>query len=1029
MIIRTNMSSLRSFRESRKTNQALQKNLAKLSSGLQINCAGDDAAGLSISEKMRAKITELDRCQDNVSEGLTLAKTADAALAEINDMLCRAHFLCVEAENGTYSEQERAAISDELNQLFSEIDRISSSSHYNAIPLFRDKAAPPAPAPEPDDVETYHFEYEETITPLGPDQLDIWGTMDFVKTEDFDTAEKAQAAEAVFQLDSSIDLNDASTLEGKSIKIGSYTYTFTSNPSITPTMSVDLTKYATAKDALLSLKNVSHDISDVSVADDGTVTLVGAVTDLTASVTIDGKPIKFTVPDGNGASKNGLMVENSTGDQIIQQVDGSGTKNNQPVYSQCTTKFSLSKITAPLTQEQAAYLNQNSLSFYTAWPVNNNYTYRYTDVKLSGFTAGMTRDEVGAKLAIAVGAASDATIKLSSSYNSSTGDLEVTVKKDGFDGPLRAYMRETKPSGSPQIDYDDKSKWSSSALKFSVQSTSGTMETGPTMTITIPPQSPPFSFNINGYYDYLYYDSTNTPLTSNGYPYTKYSDTPDYKIDTSAIGNVHSDLLNRIADYAKRMSDVDSVSISGNTITIRGNVNSSINLSLKGITTTVTPYKSTSTSVPSEYVLSDGKSCDFSQEASAVFDLGSNIGGLAGKGFSFDGRRIEFTNGPGVSGIYEDVDISACQNAADVAKAVGDKLGSSYTVTVDASNKLTISTTRKNYSYVSVTDGTEGIMSGASVEFSGGKNVGHSQKTLDFSSINANNLDTLLGKGFRINCATCAGEYINVFFCWKNDGSIPASFQRLDKDTGEMRTIHNIPVELSKVTSGDKIVESIVAQVKPSLNHYTDVAVGDPPTTLIAMEKRFGDVRDQNGKLYLGQVQTGLETNFTYTVSVKKVLDNPKEEEPEPDMEIWPSVVLEKRDLKIYVGSEMDGQYIPVHLPYIDLERLNLCPPEQVDLNKEKQDAALWLERVDHANIAISEARGTIGADYNRLEHAFQELAVEHEELTDSESRIRDADVAQLMMENVKLQILSQSQQTMMAQANTLPQQVLQLLA
>ena len=478
------------------------------------------------------------------------------------------------------------------------------------------------------------------------------------------------------------------------------------------------------------------------------------------------------------------------------------------------------------------------------------------------------------------------------------------------------------------------------------------------------------------------------------------------------------------------MSDVDNVSISGNTITIKGNVNSSINLSLQGITTTVTPYKSTSTSVPSEYVLSDGKSCDFSQEASAVFDLGSSIGGLAGKGFSFNNRRIEFTNGgPGVSSIYEDVDISACQNAADVAKAVGDKLGSSYTVTVDASNKLRISMMRESYSYVSVTDGTEGIMSGASVEFSGGKNVGHSQKTLDFSSINANNLDTLLGKGFRINCATCAGEYINVFFCWKNDGSIPASFQRLDKDTGEMRTIHNIPVELSKVTSGDKIVESIVAQVKPSLNHYTDVAVGDPPTTLIAMEKRFGDVRDQNGKLYLGQVQTGLETNFTYSVSVKKVLDNPKEEEPEPDMEIWPSVVLEKRDLKIYVGSEMDGQYIPVHLPYIDLERLNLCPPEQVDLNKEKQDAALWLERVDHANIAISEARGTIGADYNRLEHAFQELAVEHEELTDSESRIRDADVAQLMMENVKLQILSQSQQTMMAQANTLPQPVLQLLA
>ena len=67
------------------------------------------------------------------------------------------------------------------------------------------------------------------------------------------------------------------------------------------------------------------------------------------------------------------------------------------------------------------------------------------------------------------------------------------------------------------------------------------------------------------------------------------------------------------------LSNVDNVSISGNTVTIRGNVNSSINLSLQGITTTVTPYKSTPTSAPSKYVLSDGKLCDFSQEASALF--------------------------------------------------------------------------------------------------------------------------------------------------------------------------------------------------------------------------------------------------------------------------------------------------------------------------------------------------------------------------------------------------------------------------
>ncbi len=84
--------------------------------------------------------------------------------------------------------------------------------------------------------------------------------------------------------------------------------------------------------------------------------------------------------------------------------------------------------------------------------------------------------------------------------------------------------------------------------------------------------------------------------------------------------------------------------------------------------------------------------------------------------------------------------------------------------------------------------------------------------------------------------------------------------------------------------------------------------------------------------------------------------------------------------------------------------------------------------RVDKANIAIADARGTIGADYNRLEHASQDIGQANIQLTEAESRIRDADMAELMMENVKLQILSQAQQSMMAQANQVPQGVLQLL-
>lgn len=91
-------------------------------------------------------------------------------------------------------------------------------------------------------------------------------------------------------------------------------------------------------------------------------------------------------------------------------------------------------------------------------------------------------------------------------------------------------------------------------------------------------------------------------------------------------------------------------------------------------------------------------------------------------------------------------------------------------------------------------------------------------------------------------------------------------------------------------------------------------------------------------------------------------------------------------------------------------------------------DPADWLGRIDRADLAISSARGTIGADYNRLEHTIQDLSNAHIQLTDAYSVIRDADMAELMKEEIKLQILMQAQQSMQAQANQMPQGVLQLL-
>ena len=115
---------------------SMKKNLEKLSSGYKINRAGDDAAGLAISEKMRAQITGLETAQKNAKDGISLVQTAEGALTEVHDMLNRMVTLATQSANGTYDDKtDRAQLQKELDQLRSEINRIADSSNFNGIKL------------------------------------------------------------------------------------------------------------------------------------------------------------------------------------------------------------------------------------------------------------------------------------------------------------------------------------------------------------------------------------------------------------------------------------------------------------------------------------------------------------------------------------------------------------------------------------------------------------------------------------------------------------------------------------------------------------------------------------------------------------------------------------------------------------------------------------------------------------------------------------------------------------------------------
>ncbi|MCI8478012.1 MAG: flagellin [Oscillospiraceae bacterium] len=136
MRIQHNIMAMSAYRNYTNNVSAMKKNLEKLSSGYKINRAGDDAAGLAISEKMRAQITGLETAQKNAKDGISLVQTAEGALTEVHDMLNRMVELATQSANGTYEDTtDRAQLQKEVDQLRSEINRIADSSNFNGIQL------------------------------------------------------------------------------------------------------------------------------------------------------------------------------------------------------------------------------------------------------------------------------------------------------------------------------------------------------------------------------------------------------------------------------------------------------------------------------------------------------------------------------------------------------------------------------------------------------------------------------------------------------------------------------------------------------------------------------------------------------------------------------------------------------------------------------------------------------------------------------------------------------------------------------
>ena len=141
MVINHNLSSMFASRIERINANGVQKSIEKLSSGQRINNASDDAAGLSISEKMRAQIRGLNQASKNVQNGVSFIQVASGYMQETTDILQRIRELAVQSSNGVYSEVDRTMIQTEVSQLVSEVDRIASTAQFNGMNLLTGRFA------------------------------------------------------------------------------------------------------------------------------------------------------------------------------------------------------------------------------------------------------------------------------------------------------------------------------------------------------------------------------------------------------------------------------------------------------------------------------------------------------------------------------------------------------------------------------------------------------------------------------------------------------------------------------------------------------------------------------------------------------------------------------------------------------------------------------------------------------------------------------------------------------------------------
>ncbi|MFV8781618.1 FliC/FljB family flagellin [Microbulbifer sp. SA54] len=266
-VINTNITAMIGQQNLSKSQSALQTSMERLSSGLRINSAADDAAGQAIANRMSSQITGLAQAQRNANDGISVAQTAEGALNQVNDNLQRIRELSVQAQNDTNSQSDLNSIQDEINQRLSEIDRISSETNFNGVQvLAEDRGFTIQVGANDGEQITMNLKQIDSST-LNLDTFNVngyEGSLTAVAADDSFTTDDGTAVE--YNASTAVSIQDA---DGNTVT-GTLSTDDDGNYFVTDSGSGDV-----------------YSVTDMSIADSGTDTDTDGTNDAAITVTVD----------------------------------------------------------------------------------------------------------------------------------------------------------------------------------------------------------------------------------------------------------------------------------------------------------------------------------------------------------------------------------------------------------------------------------------------------------------------------------------------------------------------------------------------------------------------------------------------------------------------------------------------------------------------------------------------------------------------------------------------------------------------